>query len=134
MFLKSHMSKNQQGFTLVEVVVALTVVAIGIMGLSIVFPTASRDVGKSGVRTKALQLAQEKMEYIHSLAYDDADLDGTYEHNDSVNPIDNVYYRTWTVYEDDPIAGCKRVVVEVTWDTYTQGTVSIWAVIASAGR
>ena len=134
MMRKPYVATNQQGFTLIEVVIALTVIAIGILGLSIVFPTTTRDVGKSGVTTKALQLAQEKMEDLHALAYDDPDLNGTYAHADSANPIDGVFVRTWDVDDDQPISGCKRVTVEVTWNTYTQGTVSLWSVLASAGR
>lgn len=131
---KPQITKNQQGFTLIEVVVALTVVAIGIMGLSIIFPSTTRDVGKSGVTTKALQMAQEKLEDLHTLAYDDPDLDATYVHDDIANPINGVFDRTWTVYEDQPIAGCKKVIVKIAWYTYSQDSVSLWAVLASAGR
>jgi type IV pilus assembly protein PilV len=125
---------EQRGFTLVEVIVALMVTAIGIIGLSIVFPTATRDVGKSGIMSKALELCQEKLEDCHIMAYDAADLDPGYSHADTLNPIDGVYTRTWETYPDVPIAGCKRVDVRVTWNTYDQDSVKLWTIIASAGR
>jgi prepilin-type N-terminal cleavage/methylation domain-containing protein len=129
------MSKRAQGgFTLVEVVVALIVVAIGIIGLSIVFPLATRDVGKSGVMSKAVELCQEKIEDFHMTGYDAIDLDPGYTHADTLNPIGGVYTRTWETYGDVPMPGCKRVVVRVTWNTYDQDSVKLWTIIASAGR
>ena len=127
-------SKAQSGFTLVEVIVALIVIAVGIIGLAIVFPLATRDVGKAGVMSKALELCQEKIEDVHMMAYDAADLDPGHTHADTLNPIDGVYTRTWETYGDVPMLGCKRVIVKVTWNTYDQDSVKISTIIAGAGR
>ncbi|MFH1313142.1 MAG: type II secretion system protein [Candidatus Eisenbacteria bacterium] len=129
------MSKREEnGFTLVEVIVALIVIAIGIVGLSIVFPSATRDVGKSGIMSKAVELCQEKIEDCHMMAYDAAELAPGYTHADTLNPIDGTYTRTWETYADVPIAGCKRIEVRVTWDTYDQDSLKLWTIIARAGR
>lgn len=127
-------SKAQSGFTLVEVIVALIVIAVGIIGLAIVFPLATRDVGKAGVMSKALELCQEKIEDVHMMAYDAPDLDPGHTHADTLNPIDGVYTRTWETYGDVPMLGCKRVIVKVTWNTYDQDSVKISTIIAGAGR
>jgi len=126
--------RREQGFTLIEVVVALTVLAIGIVGLSVVFPLAMRDVSKSGSVTKAVQLCQQKLEEFQMLAYDSADLDQGYIHDDDVNPIDGVYDRTWEVTDDQPITGCKLIEVTVSWQARRQESVSLSTVIAQAGR
>jgi type IV pilus assembly protein PilV len=126
--------RSEQGFTLIEVVVALTVLAIGIVGLSVVFPLAMRDVSKSGSTTKAVQLCQQKMEEFQMLAYDTADLEQGYTHDDDANPIDGAYERTWEVTDDEPITGCKLIEVTVSWQARRQESISLSTVIAQAGR
>ncbi|HVP57116.1 MAG TPA: prepilin-type N-terminal cleavage/methylation domain-containing protein [bacterium] len=127
-------TRSEQGFTLIEVIVALTVLSIGIIGLSVVFPLAMRDVGKSGSVTKAVQLCQQKLEEFQMLAYDSADLEHGYTHDDDLNPLDGVYERTWQVTDDEPITGCKLVEVTVSWQSRRQESVSLSTVIAQAGR
>jgi type IV pilus assembly protein PilV len=126
--------RSEQGFTLIEVIVALGVLAVGIVGLSVVFPLAMRDVGKSGSTTKAVQLCQQKLEEFQMMAYDAPDLDQGYTHDDGTNPIDGVYARTWEVTDDEPITGCKLVEVTVSWQARRQESVTISSVIAQAGR
>jgi type IV pilus assembly protein PilV len=126
--------KDEEGFTLVEVIVAITIVAIGIVGLAAVFPLATRDVAKSGGLTKAMELCQAKIEALHMLAYDSPDLAPGYAHADSLNPIDNVYVRTWETYDDNPIGGCKLIEVTVSWEAVAGAEVKLSTVIASAGR
>jgi type IV pilus assembly protein PilV len=126
--------RSEQGFTLIEVVVALTVLAIGIVGLSVVFPLTMRDVGKSGSVTKGVELCQQKLEEFQMLGYTAPDLDQGYTHDDPENPIDGKYDRTWEVTDDQPIAGCKLIEVTVSWQARRQESVSISTVIAQAGR
>jgi prepilin-type N-terminal cleavage/methylation domain-containing protein len=127
-------NRAEEGFTLVEVIVAITIVAIGIIGLSAVFPLATRDVAKSGGLTKAMELCQGKIEALHALAYDSPDLAPGYVHADSLNPIADVYVRTWETYDNDPIAGCKLIEVTVSWESVSDAEVRLSTVIASAGR
>jgi type IV pilus assembly protein PilV len=125
--------RHEEGFTLVEVMVALTVLAIGIVSLSVVFPLAMRDVGKSGSVTRAVQLCQQKLEDIQMLGYDDPDLFVS-AHYDSLNPIEGTYHRQWYVTEDTPMEGCKLVEVTVHWYTRQMESISLSTVIAQAGR
>ncbi len=126
--------KSEQGFTLIEVMVALAILTIGIVGISAVFPMAMRDVGKSGSVTKAVELCQEKLEEFHTLTYDAPELDAGYTHADSLNPIGGVYDRTWEVQADEPITGCKLIEVTVSWQARQTQNVQISTVLASAGR
>ncbi len=127
-------NKPEQGFTIIEVVVALTVIAIGILGLAIVFPLSMEDVGKSGSATKAVELCKQKLEDFHMIAYDAPQLEAGYTHADSLNPIDGVYVRTWEVTDDVPIEGCKFVTVSVTSQVEEDLKVEVSTVLASAGR
>lgn len=132
--LKTICGRHEQGFTLIEVVVALTILAIGIIGLSVVFPLAIRDVGKSGSATRGVQLCQQKLEDVQMLGYDDPLLDAGYTHADSLNPIDGVYDRTWVITEDEPLVGCKLIEVTVGWQARRDEHISLSTVIAEAGR
>jgi len=125
---------SELGFTIIEAVVALTVIAIGILGLAVVFPLSMEDVGSSGSATKAIELCKQKIEDFHMSAYDSPELEAGYTHADSLNPIDGVYIRTWDVTDDVPIQGCKFITVTVTSQVEEDLKIETSTVIASAGR
>ncbi len=124
----------EKGFTLVEVVVALTILAIGVLGISVIFPLSGSDVCKSGMSTKALELCQEKIEELHHCAYDAPALVPAVTHVDSLNPIAGAYERSWYVTEDQPVAGCKAIEVTVGWTQDSERLVTLSTVVSSAGR
>lgn len=128
------MDMAEKGFTLVEVVVALTVVAIGVLGISVIFPLSGHDVSKSGMSTKALELCQEKIEELHHCAYDDPDLTPAVTHVDSLNPIISAFERSWYVQDNQPISGCKTIEVTVEWLQDSRRFITLSTVISSAGR
>ncbi|MCC6349875.1 MAG: prepilin-type N-terminal cleavage/methylation domain-containing protein [Candidatus Eisenbacteria bacterium] len=100
------------GFTLIEVMVALVIFAVGVLSLGLVVPAATKRVTKAGVQTRASALAAERAETLLTTPYGHDDLlSGA--HTDPENPVDSTYYVRWTVTDDAPIAGCKRVVVSV---------------------
>jgi prepilin-type N-terminal cleavage/methylation domain-containing protein len=59
---------NRQGFTLIEVLVAVTVLGIGILGLVGSSALVTRMVGRGRHTTMAVQVAQERMETLRQLA------------------------------------------------------------------
>jgi prepilin-type N-terminal cleavage/methylation domain-containing protein len=124
----------EKGFSLVEVVVALTVLAIGVLGISVIFPLSGHDVSKSGMSTKALELCQEKIEELHQSAYDAPDLVPAVAHEDTLNPILNAFERSWYVADNQPVAGCKTIEVTVAWLQDSERFITLSTVISSAGR
>lgn len=103
------------GFTLIEVLVAMVVFAIGCLGLAMCIPLGISRVGKAGQQTRASQLASFKAEAILTTPYTDPDLSsGT--HNDTANPYDGAYYISWNVEDDAPVDSCKRVTIQVARD------------------
>ena len=58
------MVQNQRGFTLIEIIITIVLLAILTSGLMAMFTTYSKSNGNPSVITQSTELAQEKMEEI----------------------------------------------------------------------
>lgn len=67
--------KHQSGFTLVEVLVGITILTIGLLGVAKMQISAIQGNSMSSSTSVALNLAQEKMEELMVLSYNHSDLD-----------------------------------------------------------
>ena len=74
----------------------------------------TRHIGASGDGTVAVELAQQCLENLLTESFDSLNLDPG-AHYDPGNPIQTAYYRDWNVEDGVPIAGCKRITVNVRW-------------------
>jgi type IV pilus modification protein PilV len=107
---------RSEGFTLVEVLVALMVFVVGVLSIAAMMPTGSQSVNRSGDETRASELASACAERLLSTSYTDADLTSGV-HLDTANPHDGKYYVGWSVQNDQPMPLCKRATVTVRWPT-----------------
>jgi type IV pilus assembly protein PilV len=98
---------NQKGFTLVEIMVAISIIAIGLLGLVSVTVMVIKGNTFSKTMTTATTLANDKMEQLKKTGY--ASLVS------GADTAQSIYTRTWTVMQDSPVAGMKTVVVTVQW-------------------
>ena len=71
MVVRPKPSRRAAGFTLVEVLVALFVLAVGLLGLASLQLNASRGNAQSGVGTRAVLIAQSRMEMLKSARFTD---------------------------------------------------------------
>jgi hypothetical protein len=68
------------------------------------------------------------------MAANDADLSAG-NHNDPDNPIEGLFTRSWTVADDNPITGCKRLTVTISWTEEGQArSIQMLTNLATAGR
>jgi len=106
--------KSEGGFSLIEVVFALTFLAVGILAVAAMIPAGTRGVTQSRVLTSGLMAAQIKLEDLKGLPFA-ALTAGTFSDTTSV------FTRTWTVTNNVPMTGCKKIDVTAQW-TDSHGT------------
>ncbi len=107
----SLLTGHGSGFTLVEVMVAMTVLAVGLLFISGMVPTAYTNISGSGVDTRSLNFAQERMDELRIEPWTSAALTAG-SHADTA-PASG-YTRSYTVEDSTPMTDVKRVTVTVT--------------------
>jgi prepilin-type N-terminal cleavage/methylation domain-containing protein len=121
--VKQHSARNDRGMTLVEMMIALVVLAVGILAYGRMFPTAARSQNGDRLLTTASGFAQQKLEELASLAWTDPAL------SNGAHPAGGVAdtlagggcVRTYQVITlPIPMDNIKRVIVTVNW-TIVQG-------------
>lgn len=113
------MMKMETGFTLSEVLVALVVLSLGLLGLEGMHIAATQANAIASRLTQATTLAQERAELLIALPYNDPALvdttgKGSFTSYTEPHPPQGYSIR-WEVDTDVPSAGIKTVNIYVTW-------------------
>jgi prepilin-type N-terminal cleavage/methylation domain-containing protein len=103
---------GEKGFTLIEVVAGLIILAIGLLGIAAMQVTSIKGGYFSNNVTQATFFAQDKLEYLKNLSYIDSNLSSG-QHNEGILP-GTIFSRQHHVSED---AGnsMKTITVTVNW-------------------
>jgi prepilin-type N-terminal cleavage/methylation domain-containing protein len=116
----------ERGTSLIELMVALTVLAIGVLAVAQLFPAGSRSQVRDKLRTEASQLAREKIEQLEVADWIDPALTpgrhpaGAPEKLGGVGALGR-YYDVDAMAA--PLDNLKRVTVHVTWNQVRACTV-----------
>lgn len=118
--------ENNKGFSLIEILVAMAILSVGLLGTAALTAGIIRGNQVSNKVTTATTLAQDKMEDIKRLGYSNT----VSETRASLSSPYNNYEREVTVVDDSPAAtaNMKTVTVEVYWDT--NKSVSLQTILA----
>jgi prepilin-type N-terminal cleavage/methylation domain-containing protein len=117
-------SKTGNGFSLIEVLIALVIFATVILSIAMLMPQAGIEARKSEITSTMALMAQKKIEQLRSVTYDDADLAAGW--HSEVAPTryarqsagSDQYMVRWNVLEDQPAIQMKTVDVQVTHSSF----------------
>lgn len=117
----------EKGFTLIEVVVAITLLAIGILAAATMQLSALRGNTQARQLTQAATWGQDQLETLMGKSYNDAEMRD--KNNNGVNgldhtdvganiadggPVNNGAFTVfWNIADDYPLVGCKTIRVHV---------------------
>ena len=122
-------SNNENAFTLIEVLLAISIMAIGLLGLAALQATATNGNALAKKNSLAVSLAEDRIEEYKYTPYDDIPAGVQTETN---LPVSAIYTRTTTVVNDTPIPDTKTVTVEVSWKNGSK-KVSFTSIISRNG-
>ena len=116
--------RRERGFTILEVLMAASILTIGILTVASMQISSIRGNAFAGKVTEATTWAGRQLEILQSLPYNDTDLTAGTTHSDT-NPPAN-YTVAWTVTDEAIFNNTKTIDVTVTWtDHGVQRTVSV---------
>ncbi len=109
-FRRHRLGSNREGFSLIEVMIALTFLGIGLLAIAQLIPLGMAGISEARVRTIAVQSAQQRMDELKVSSFSSPALTaGTY------TETAGRYTMNWTVTDDDPVPGSKRIDMTATW-------------------
>ncbi|QTA83202.1 Prepilin-type cleavage/methylation domain-containing protein [Desulfonema limicola] len=121
---------EENGFSLLEVMISLVILAVGLLGIAMLQITAIRGNASGMKLTEASTLIGSKIEDYRQMVYED--VTDNVEENVKLHENDSrVYTRTTTVTENSPEPGLKTVTVELSWTDTRQHTVSFMTIISN---
>jgi len=118
---------DTDGFTLIEVLIALVVFAVGVLGLALMQLSAIKGNSIANRVSQASTLASDQIERIMTWDYGDGRLDEDNDNTYTLSNGDDVtfdghqadpqgnYDAFWNVQENIPATGSKTVEVTVIW-------------------
>jgi prepilin-type N-terminal cleavage/methylation domain-containing protein len=106
--------RHAKGFTLVEIMVAITLLSIGLLGMAGLTVGIMRGNALSSEVTTATALAQAKMEDIKRVGYSGATNSAEDYNGIAGYPL---FKRDTVIDVDTPELGMKTVTITVSWDS-----------------
>jgi type IV pilus assembly protein PilV len=122
MSYRSICIRNENAFTLIEVLVGLVILAIGLLALAVMQITAIKGGYFSSSVAQATFLSQERLEYLENLPYNDSNLSSGVHNEGTISGT--IFSRQYDIAEDtgNPM---KTITVIVQWEDRGNHTVSI---------
>jgi type IV pilus assembly protein PilV len=100
---ETQRKQKESGFTILEVLVAISILSFGLLGVASMQTASIRGNNTAYRQTEAMSIAQDRLERLMALPYDDSALDdGT--HGDPYPGGPNIYKVTYKV-DDGSVAG-----------------------------
>jgi type IV pilus assembly protein PilV len=111
--------KNNDGFTLLEVIFSVSILTVGILAVATMQLTSIRGNAFAWSTSGASSVAMSQIEYLRNLNYtSDPNLSTASAHSSSVTAGKINYSITWTVTEDTVIPQTKSINLVVQWQDH----------------
>ena len=120
---------HDDGFTLIEVLLALTIFSFAVLGLAVGTVTVARTNNNSHLNASAVNLAQAKLEELRSMtstAFSTLSCPAYTSTGCSDSPVasEKTFARSWKFTANAPVVGVNKIEVKLDWTDYTtQSTV-----------
>jgi type IV pilus assembly protein PilV len=106
---------GEKGFTLLEVIVAISILTFGLLAVASMQMTAIRGNYNASNITEATTVAQDRLENLMGLLYSDPLLDPGNDLSDPAPPSPSGYTITYDVLNNNPMANTRLIAVTVKW-------------------
>jgi len=127
LILRHIRNSRVSGFSLVELLIALTIFSVGVLGLYSIFPFAMKAVNQAENRFLANQIGQKEIEFLKTVSWDDLNNDNQ-EINSRPSTITtttingNSYSTTFnSIIRIDPLPDDPQIIkvarVQISWTT-----------------
>jgi prepilin-type N-terminal cleavage/methylation domain-containing protein len=130
-FRVSEMStKRNGGFTLVEILIAITIFCFAVLGLAIGTVSVIRNNQTSHLRASAVNLAQARLEELRAMsstAFSGLACPSSTPCSDNATASGVTFIRQWWITTNSPVAGVNRIDVTVNWTDYASQTLTFTA-------
>lgn len=120
--------KDQRGFSLLEMLVAITILAVGLLGIAGLQGTTIRRNVSAMRNTEATALIEDKIEEYRNTPYANITV-GT--ETDPNLGSSGIYTRTSTVQENAPLNDTKTITVQVSWSDPTTRQFSFQTIVSN---
>jgi type IV pilus assembly protein PilV len=114
--IRRGLKLNQKGFTLIEVMIGLIILAVGLLGVAGMQITSVKGNYFSKNLTQASYVAMERLEFLRGLSLNEAALSTGSPHSDGTfqDPISGTaFVRSYTVASEGSL---RRITYTVTWN------------------
>ncbi len=125
---------RSHGFTMIEVLIALVILSVAILGLAGLMVQTTKNTSFGGLMTEAATFAQDKLEELRATRWDTLVLfsgaDSATDHPKLSYKFN--YKRSWAV-EGPPASATdtiRTIRVTVTWDDQTRRTITLRSVLS----
>lgn len=117
-----------RGFTLVEILVAMAIFSVAVLGLAIGATSVMRANQTSYFNTVATNLAQDKLEELKATAVSQLPNCPSYTAtncSDTRTSLGLSFTRSWQIIANSPASGVNRLDVKIDWTDYISHSVTI---------
>jgi|LGOV01.1.fsa_nt_gb type IV pilus assembly protein PilV len=125
------MKMNEKGFSLIELMISMAILAIGLLGLAGLQGTAINGNHHGNMISQATVLAQDTIEQIRNAAYDDITTTNFPATEMAVSGSN--FDRAILIEDDTPLNELKRVTVTVSWRKLNQHRVVLRTIVSDEG-